>query len=196
MYYKSSKLLKVNETWINYDIVIYTPTVCMGVSFDPEHFDSIFAYGCHNSLGAQEFCQMLHRVRNIKENTIYISFDYYKYFDPVEDMVTYNQVQEMLCNDYYLTYNNLDTNLVKKKYKKVGNERVLYYPYKEEPIYDLYVRNCVEQIGNKLNFTASFFAYAKFKNYQYSFFEKDNNEDIINELKTIRKEREKKEKKE
>ena len=193
---KLSKLLKVNETWINYDIVIYTPTVCMGVSFDPEHFDSIFAYGCHNSLGAQEFCQMLHRVRNIKENTIYISFDYYKYFDPVEDMVTYNQVQEMLCNDYYLTYNNLDTNLVKKKYKKVGNERVLYYPYKEEPIYDLYVRNCVEQIGNKLNFTASFFAYAKFKNYQYSFFEKDNNEDIINELKTIRKEREKKEKEE
>ena len=79
-------------------------------------------------------------------------------------MVTNNQVQEMLCNDYYLTYNNLDNNLIKKKYKKVGNERVLYYPYKEEPIYDLYVRNCVEQIGNKLNFTASFFAYAKFKN--------------------------------
>ena len=107
---KLSKLLKVNETWINYDIVIYTPTVCMGVSFDPEHFDSIFAYGCHNSLGAQEFCQMLHRVRNIRENTIYISFDYYKYFDPIEDMVTYDQVQEMLCNDYYLTYNDLDNN--------------------------------------------------------------------------------------
>ena len=193
---KLSKLLKVNETWINYDIVIYTPTVCMGVSFDPEHFDSIFAYGCHNSLGAQEFCQMLHRVRKIKENVINISFDYYKYFDPLEDMVTYDQVQEMLCNDYYLTYNNLDNNLIKKKYKKVGQERVLYYPYKEEPIYDLYVRNCVEQISNKLNFTASFFAYAKFKNYQCSYFEKDNNENIVNELKTIRKERENKEKEE
>jgi hypothetical protein len=191
---KLAKLLKVNETWINYDVVIYTPTVCMGVSFDPEHFDNIFAYGCHNSLGAQEFCQMLHRVRNIKEKTIYLSFDYYKYFDPIEDMVTYEQVEEMLCNDYYLTYNNLDNNLIKKKYKKVGNERVLYYPYKEEPIYDLYVRNCIEQIANKLNFTASFFAYAKFKNYQYMYLEKDNNEDILNELKAIRKQREKKEK--
>ena len=58
----------------------------MGVSFDPEHFDNIFAYGCHNSLGAQEFCQMLHRVRTIRENTIYISFDYYKFFDPVEEI--------------------------------------------------------------------------------------------------------------
>ena len=62
--------------------------------------------------------------------------------------------------------------------------------------YDLYVRNCVEQISNKLNFTASFFAYAKFKNYQCSYFEKDNNEDIVNELKAIRKERENKEKEE
>ena len=27
-------------------------------------------------------------------------------------MVTYNQVQEMLCNGYYLTYNDLDNNLI------------------------------------------------------------------------------------
>jgi len=191
---KLAKLLKVNETWVNYDVVIYTPTVCMGVSFDPKHFDTIFAYGCHNSLGAQEFCQMLHRVRDIKDNTIHISFDYYKHFDPVEDMVIYEQVEEMLCNDHYLTYNDLDNNLIKKKYKRVGKERVLYYPYKDEPIYDLYVRNCVEQINNKLNFTAAFFAYAKFKNYQHVFHETDDNENIIEELKQIKKAREQKEK--
>jgi|SaaInlStandDraft_6_1057023.scaffolds.fasta_scaffold04517_6 hypothetical protein len=191
---KLAKLLKVNEIWVNYDVVIYTPTVCMGVSFDPEHFDTIFAYGCHNSLGAQEFCQMLHRVRKIKDNTIHISFDYYKFFDPIEDMVTYNQAEEMLCNDHYLTYNDLDNNLIQKKYKRVGKERVLYYPYKKEPIYDLYVRNCTEQINNKLNFTASFFAYVKFKNYQYVFHETDNNENILEELKEIKKIREQKEK--
>ena len=191
---KLAKLLQVNETWVNYDVVIYTPTVCMGVSFDPEHFDSVYAYGCHNSLGAQEFCQMLHRVRNIKDNTINISFDYYKYFDPIDDMLTYEQVEEMLCNDHYLTYSDLDSNLIKKKYKRIGKERVLYYPYKDEPIYDLYVRNCVENINNKLNFTAAFFAYAKFKNYQYVYFESDQNENLLEELKEIRKEREKLEK--
>ena len=55
----------------------------MGVSFDAEHFDNIFAYGCHNSLGAQEFCQMLHRVRNPKNKNIYVSFDQYKYYDNI-----------------------------------------------------------------------------------------------------------------
>ena len=110
-------------------------------------------------------------------------------------MVTYNQVQEMLCNDYYLTYNDLDNNLIKKKYKKVGNERVLYYPYKEEPIYDLYVRNCVEQIGNKLNFTASFFAYAKFKNYQYSFLKKIIMKILLMNLKQLEKKEKRKKKK-
>ena len=40
-------LLNVNKEWIKYDIVIYTPSVCMGVSFDiSNHFNKIFAYGC------------------------------------------------------------------------------------------------------------------------------------------------------
>ena len=157
-------------------------------------YDHIFAYGCHNSLGAQEFCQMIHRVRNIKENSIYISFDRYKYFDPIEDIVNYDQVEEMLCNDYYLTYNDIDNNLIKKKYKRVGRERVLYYPYKDEAIYDLYVRNCVENINDKLNFTASFFAYAKYKNYQHEIYENEQTENLLDELKLIKKIREDKEK--
>lgn len=193
---KLQKLLKVNEIWVNYDIVIYTPTVCMGVSFEPEHFDNIFAYGCHNSLGAQEFCQMLHRVRNPKDKNIFVSFDHYKYFDCIEDSINYEQVEEMLTNDYYLTYHDLNSNVVQKKYKRVGKERVMFYPYKEEPVYDLYVRNCIESIENKLNFTASFFGYTKYKKYQYEFFQCDDTEDYIKELKEIRKEREQKEKEE
>jgi len=191
---KLKKLLKVNEIWVNYDVVIYTPTVCMGVSFDPEHFDNIFCYGCHNSLGAQEFCQMMHRVRNPKSKDIYVSFDHYKYFDPIDDTIHYKQVEEMLCNDYYLTYHDINSNLIQKKFKRVGDERVMYYPYKDEPIYDLYIRNSMEVIENKLNFTANFFGYIKYKNYQYEFFECDDTEDIMKELKEIRKEREQEEK--
>ena len=36
---------------------------------------------------------------------------------------------------------------------------------KNDPIYDLYVRNSREIILDKLNFSASFFGYAKFKGY-------------------------------
>lgn len=191
---KLKKLLKVNEIWVNYDVVIYTPTVCMGVSFDPKHFDNIFCYGCHNSLGSQEFCQMMHRVRNPKNKDIYVSFDHYKYYDPIDDNVTYKQVEEMLCNDYYLTYHDINSNLVQKKFKRVGNERVMFYPYKDEPIYDLYIRNSWELIENKLNFTSNFFGYIKYKNYQYKYFECDDTEDIMKELKEIRKAREEEEK--
>ncbi len=30
----------------------------------------------------------------------------------------------------------------------------MIYPYKDEPIYDLYVKNCQELILNKLNYSA------------------------------------------
>ena len=74
--------MKINETWIKYDVIIYTPSVCMGVSFDvPNYFDKIYAYGCHQSLGSQEFAQMLHRVRTPKTKEIILAIDKYKPYD-------------------------------------------------------------------------------------------------------------------
>ena len=226
---KLTKLLKVNEQWITYDIVIYTPSVCMGVSFDvPNYFDNIYAYGCTNSLGSQEFCQMLHRVRSPKNNIIYISMDFYKQLD-IDDTITYNIVEQMLCSDYYLTNYDLHNNLIPKKVKKIINasisnslddgidfdsdskndvsnkedvligsssrDRVLVYPYKEEPIYDLYVRNSWESIEDKLNFSAKFFGYVKHKGYQLLFIPNDPQGmgTILQEMKSIRADREEEE---
>ena len=192
---KLIKLLNVNENWINYDIVIYTPTVCMGVSFDEIHFDYIFGYGCHNSLGSQEFCQMLHRVRSPKNNDIYLSFDYYNILNPIEDKITFKDTENILCNDFYLTLYNIDCNFIKKKYTNtLDDERCLYYPYKEEPIYDIYVRNSNEMINNKLNFTACFFGYVKFKKYNLEYHTCNDTDNIIDELKELRKIREEEEK--
>jgi hypothetical protein len=204
---KKSMLLNVNEEWIKYDIIIYTPSVCMGVSFDiTNHFDNIFAYGCHESLGAQEWCQMIHRVRSPINKEIFVSIDNYKLFDKEDNTVNYQMVEKMLCSDYYLTNYDLHTNIVSKKIKKydesdesnmntsIGSvsidEKILYYPYKSEPIYDLYVRNSWEMIENKLNFAASFFGYAKFKEYKLHFLE-SNAEDnsILADMKEIREER-------
>jgi len=220
---KKNLLLKVNEEWIKYDVVIYTPSVCMGVSFDITfHFDYIFAYGCHESLGAQEWCQMIHRVRSPINKEIFIAIDKYKSFDKNEDTVDYNMVEKMLCSDYYLTNYDLHNNIVPIKMKRITsvseldkgineeeqsgeneieklktietvalNDKILYYPYKSEPIYDLYVRNSWELIENKLNFPACFFGYAKCKGYKLEFLplsEEDN--EILKEMKLIRGERE------
>ena len=185
---KLQRLLNVNTDWVNFDIVIYTPTVCMGVSFDiPNYFDYIFCYGCHNSLGAQEFCQMLHRVRQPKYKTIYISIDMYKYFDITEDLIDYKIVEEMICSDYYLTKYDIHNNLIPKKF---GRDRLIEYKYKTEPIYDLYVRNCKERIENENNFSASFFGYVKNKGYNLTYIDNvENDFDVKSELKRITKNR-------
>lgn len=217
---KLAKLLRVNEIWNTYDIVIYTPSVCMGVSFDvPNYFDNIYAYGCSNSLGAQEFCQMLHRVRQPKNNVIYLAMDYYKDFE-TDDLITYSTVEKMLCSNYYLYLHDLHTNLVPHKPQsrsqtfnanyandlddgidvsctKINtnvdiSKHAIMYPYKEEPIYDLYVRNSLEVIANKLNFASQFFGYVKEKGYQLQHVANDAQgyAQIAQEMKNIRTDRE------
>ena len=125
---KLEKLMKINETWITYDIVIYTPSVCMGVSFDvTNYFDKIYAYGCHQSLGSQEFAQMLHRVRNPINKQIILAIDKYKSFDKEEDYITYQDTENMLSNNYFLTQYNLHKNLLHTKYQLYG----LYFYHKQ-----------------------------------------------------------------
>lgn len=245
---KKALLLNVNDEWAKYDVVIYTPSVCMGVSFDIDgHFDYIFAFGCHESLGAQEWCQMIHRIRTPTYKDIYVAIDQYKQFSDEEDSVNYKTVEKMLCSDYYLTNYELHNNLIQKKIKRIKtqeevnkfnnidsgidadindsdltesdssvttnttnttnmtesvniqstnssvsiNDKILYYPHKNEPIYDLYVRNSWEQIENKLNFPASFFGYAKFKEYQLEYLPpSEEDKEILGEMKAIRAERE------
>lgn len=215
---KVQKMLMVNEEWVKYDVVIYTPSVCMGVSFDvPNYFDNIYGYGCFDSLGSQEFCQMLHRVRSPINNKIYLSLDYYKEYSD-EDVMEYSDVEKMLCSDYYLTNYDLHSNLVTKKVKKIVSPRihglddgiisvedydiplnnrdtVLSYPYKNEPIYDLYVRNCWESIEDKMNFSAKFFGYVKYKGYKLIYIPNDPQGvgTILKEMKNIRTEREEEE---
>lgn len=194
---KRSLLQNVNSNWNKYDVVIYTPSVCMGVSFDIEsYFDYIFAYGCHESLGSQEWCQMIHRVRSPVNKQIYVAIDKYNPYNESDDTINYEDVESLLCSDYYLTHYDLHTNIIPKKMKKdEKKEKKIIYPYRDEPIYDLYVRNCQEIIENKLNFTASFFGYAKFKEYKMSFLpETPEDREIAKELKEIKEEREEEEK--
>jgi len=189
---KVKQLMNVNETWKAYDVVIYTPSVCMGVSFDiPKYFDSIYAYGCDHSLGAQEFCQMIHRVREPINKVINLSLNTYKEFDPYEDILTFNQVEEILCSDYYLTHYELHQPLIKTKITRDDktDDKILVYPYKNEPIYRLFIHNSLEYILNVLNFGASLYGYAKDKQYDIEFFRYDldsKDHSIKNDMKNIK----------
>jgi hypothetical protein len=196
---KVKSLLNVNDSWREFDVVIYTPSVCMGVSFDvPNYFDSIYGYGCENSLGSQEFCQMLHRIREPTNKVINIALNLYREFDDIEDILTFKQVEEILCSDYYLTRYDLHQNIIQVKMGRAepdenGNSaRILFYPYKTDPNYRLFVHNALENILNTQNFGASFFGYVKEKEYKIDFFSyssSDKNAEIKNSMKEISKER-------
>jgi len=70
-----SKLEDVEELFIQYDMVIYSPTITVGVDFNIEYFDKIYGYMCLGSVCPRVFFQMLFRVRQIKDNNIIILAD-------------------------------------------------------------------------------------------------------------------------
>ena len=182
-------LMNINEKWCLYDVIIYTPSVCMGVSFDTIHFDYIFGYGCHESLGAKEFCQMLHRVRTPKNKEIYLCLDKFKIYKEKEHKISYSDAEDILCNDYYLTHYNIHTNLLTKKVEidNSSNKIKYTYPYKHEAIYEMYIYNCQENIENKLNFSACFIGYAKYKKYDIQYFEFNEDNIDMKDFTEIRK---------
>ena len=60
------------EHWKELDVLIYTPTIVAGVSFDEHHFHACCAYFINKSCNAEMSSQMLHRVRHLQDNQLYI----------------------------------------------------------------------------------------------------------------------------
>ena len=66
-----SEYTDVNK-WGEYNVVIYTPKIVAGVSFDEIHFHSVFAFFINNSSNAEPSSQMLFRVRHLIDNNMFI----------------------------------------------------------------------------------------------------------------------------
>lgn len=67
-----SKLNKVEEEWVKYKLVIYTPTVESGVDMSVEHFDDMYIILSKNSCTYRALSQMAFRVRKLRNNNIYV----------------------------------------------------------------------------------------------------------------------------
>ena len=65
----------VNKFWAEYDVLIYTPTVSAGVSFEVVHYDAIFAYFSDMSCPAETCIQMIGRIRDVglKEYHVFVT---------------------------------------------------------------------------------------------------------------------------
>lgn len=61
-----------NGGWDRYHNIIYTSASSNSISFEKEHFDTLYVYGCKGSAGPEELAQMCGRVRQLKNNNIYV----------------------------------------------------------------------------------------------------------------------------
>lgn len=62
----------VNAFWKEYDVLVYTPTVSAGVSFEQKHFRKIFGYFTDLSCPVETCGQMIGRIRDVGDKKYYI----------------------------------------------------------------------------------------------------------------------------
>jgi hypothetical protein len=105
---KSTDFENINKSWC-VDLLIYTPTITVGVSFDKLHFDYLFVYMSTYSSLVRDTIQSMHRVRNFKNDTIYCN---------VFEKKNTNEGLPLTrkCIEYYLSTNKRDEKKFYAKY--------------------------------------------------------------------------------
>jgi hypothetical protein len=69
---RESDIKNVAEAWKRYRVLIYSPTISAGISFEEVHFDRVFAYYDIGVTALETMFQMLGRVRNVSSNTYHV----------------------------------------------------------------------------------------------------------------------------
>lgn len=164
--------------WSSADVVIYTPTIEAGVSFDVEgHFDRLYGYVCSNSCSQRSFFQMMSRVRKFNKSDFYI----YSEFpcDTVGNTWTYEEIDNKSLYPKDLILQN------EYEYNSITDET--YIVRKNELYRQIYIHNLVEEKNKHSKvFMGLFFETASKKGYAielHELNEKENNDDVDEDVK-------------
>ena len=94
----SAELDDVAVSWKKYDVVMYSPTISAGVSFDEEHFDKCFCYFVNNGK-INSMRQMICRVRHFSTNEYYYCL---QSFGGTNRPTTVEEYEEYICSNRFL----------------------------------------------------------------------------------------------
>lgn len=86
----------IDDYWSLYDVLIYTPTVSAGVSFEKRHYDKIYAYFIDKSCCVETCIQMLGRIRSVTTKQYVVAFnisggDYPTTVENIQNDLKYNR---------------------------------------------------------------------------------------------------------
>lgn len=145
---EKKNIKNIHSLWEDCDILMYTPTIEAGLSFDKQDcFDRLYGYVCSNSTSQRGFYQMLSRVRKFKETEMYIysdlSCDTYN-----GKRWTYTEIEQAsfkkdLALDYTYTYNEeegayniIQHNIMKNKlFREIYNHNLLEEKNKNSSVF-------------------------------------------------------------
>jgi hypothetical protein len=115
------ELNNVNSFWKKYQIIIYSPSITVGVSFDEKHVDNMYVVLAENSCCPRDLLQMVARIRDLKNKKINVHLNAF----PFNDKATLYTLKDV---EYYIdelhTKNNID--------KKTLYDTITKYNYLEE----------------------------------------------------------------
>ena len=90
------ELKNVNEFWMKFDLVIYSPSIEGGLSFDKEHFDKIYIILSSKSTSPRGTMQMASRVRKIKDPNVHVYLNNLPFREKA-NFYTYSEIKEYVC---------------------------------------------------------------------------------------------------
>lgn len=80
--------------WGKYDVVVYSPKIMMGVSCLDKSFTKTICYFATSSCGAEQCTQMIFRLRENLDNTIYLCVDKKRTYQPDNDKGILNELRQ------------------------------------------------------------------------------------------------------
>lgn len=132
---KHTHLGNVDKYWVEYDILIYTPTISAGVSFEVKgHFHCVFGMFNNMSCGVESARQMLHRVRDVVDREYYICLPAMKGSLPTEE----NIIEDFIKNRKLTLYSHINTDNLSFEYNAEGIPQ-----YERTPFYTMFVQNMI-----------------------------------------------------
>ena len=155
------KLKNVDEHWSDVNVLIYSPTISAGVSFDKIHVDIIFGAICSNSCSERDYHQMLRRVRKINQKDILI-FNYSNFtLNPECSYTTYKESKA-----HCLAIKDIN---LKRAYVKDDQNRTKI-AYTMDDYDENYIYNKAEDMNSSFDcFLTTFISRAIKKGFTYEF---------------------------
>lgn len=190
--YDGIKYLKINketdekyfdtDIWDQYDIIMYTPTITAGVSFEKKHYNMRYGYFSSLSSSAALSAQQLFRVRDTTDKNIHLCINQIKDREKkYED--TFEEVEEYLNRTI-----NLDQNVIKDAISLSRDEGLLNLDLKERKFkkdnyYNLLINYMVKINKSKNEYFEELAYYLAIQGFFFATKEKNTGDKSANTIK-------------